>query len=104
MPTETQLAIYAKILEGSAVRDVLAGQAGGNAQQLSLLNMLTKLCNTPGLLMQSVKAVSLACQAVSTLDDRLRRARVSRSSEARSSTCSTRLGVILSISDSLVCP
>ncbi|ORY77597.1 SNF2 family N-terminal domain-domain-containing protein [Leucosporidium creatinivorum] len=55
MPTQIQLAIYAKIIEGNAVRDVLNGAGGGNAQQLSVLNVLKKLCNTPGLLMQQLK-------------------------------------------------
>lgn len=58
MPTQVQLAIYAKIIEGNAVRDVLNGAGGGNAQQLSVLNVLKKLCNTPGLLMQQLKEVS----------------------------------------------
>jgi len=58
MPTPIQLAIYAKIIEGNAVRDVLNGAGGGNAQQLSVLNVLKKLCNTPGLLMQQLREVS----------------------------------------------
>lgn len=55
IPTKLQIEIYEEILRGHAVSDVLNGQGGG---QLVLMSVLQKLCNSPGLLAKSAKAVS----------------------------------------------
>jgi hypothetical protein len=46
--------MYQAILRGHAVADLLSGQGG---QQLVLMSVLQKLCNSPGLLYKSAKAV-----------------------------------------------
>ncbi|KAK4699950.1 hypothetical protein P7C70_g6303, partial [Phenoliferia sp. Uapishka_3] len=53
IPTELELKLYAAILQGSAVKDLLSGSG---SQQLSLLMTLRQLSNTPGLIMQGAKA------------------------------------------------
>ncbi|KAL8277804.1 hypothetical protein RQP46_009787 [Phenoliferia psychrophenolica] len=55
IPTELELKLYSKILEGSAVVDLLSGRGSGS-HQLSLLMTLRQLSNTPGLLMKNAKA------------------------------------------------
>lgn len=55
VPTQLEVALYEKIIEGTAVKDLLSG--AGKGHQLALLMVLRKLCNTPGLLMDQVKAV-----------------------------------------------
>lgn len=55
IPTNLQIALYKKILEGAAVRAVLSGVG---AQQLSLLMILRSLSNTPGLLLKQIQEVS----------------------------------------------
>ncbi|KDE04608.1 hypothetical protein MVLG_04988 [Microbotryum lychnidis-dioicae p1A1 Lamole] len=51
-PTPLEISIYEEILVGSAAR---ALQEGSITEQLSLLMVLRQLCNTPGLLMQSIE-------------------------------------------------
>ncbi|SDA02883.1 BZ3500_MvSof-1268-A1-R1_Chr11-1g03203 [Microbotryum saponariae] len=51
-PTPLEVSIYEEILIGSAAR---ALQEGSITEQLSLLMVLRQLCNTPGLLMQSIE-------------------------------------------------
>ncbi|SCV73308.1 BQ2448_7234 [Microbotryum intermedium] len=51
-PTPLEMSIYQEILVGSAAR---ALQEGSITEQLSLLMVLRQLCNTPGLLMQSIE-------------------------------------------------
>ncbi|GAA5945928.1 hypothetical protein JCM10213_006186 [Rhodosporidiobolus nylandii] len=53
LPTAIEIALYQQVLSGSTVRALLEGR--DRQEQLSLLNNLRKLANTPGLLMQQAQ-------------------------------------------------
>lgn len=80
VPTQLEVALYDKIIKGTAVKDLLSGGAKGH--QLALLMVLRKLCNTPGLLMDQVKAVRsslslVLCDVLMNLGGRARDSRYS---------------------------
>jgi SNF2 family DNA or RNA helicase len=57
VPTELELDVYERIVQGDAVQTLVTSGAHG-ASALSVMTVLRKLCNTPGLLMQDTKKVS----------------------------------------------
>ncbi|GAA5865026.1 hypothetical protein JCM8547_007686 [Rhodosporidiobolus lusitaniae] len=61
VPTSLEIMLYRKVLGGSVVRGILEGQA--RQGQLSVLDSLRKLANTPGLLMKEAKP-DKGCEAI----------------------------------------
>lgn len=57
VPTEFELDVYETILRGDAVQTLVTSGAHG-ASALSVMTVLRKLCNTPGLLIRDTAKVS----------------------------------------------